>query len=356
MTSPRPLREVFSGRRILVTGHTGFKGSWLLLWLHEMGADVTGYALAPDYDRSHFELAELASHVNHVEADLRDADALGRVFADSRPEMVFHLAAQALVRRSYDDPKTTFETNVQGSVNLLEAVRSCADVGALVYATSDKCYLNLGLDRGYTEADALGGTDPYSASKAAAEMVFSAYQHSFFKDRAGLGVASVRAGNVIGGGDWAEDRLIPDCVRALDKGTPIELRNPDSTRPWQHVLDSLNGYLQLAAALQDDPGKFSGAWNFGPEEGDGLTVRQLAEKATTLWGGGEIIAAPSDDDPFEHPVLRLNIDKAKDALGWCPQWGTERTTRESIQWYKEVLNGKSAWQVSHQQIESFEKN
>lgn len=346
--------DIFKGRRVLVTGHTGFKGSWLALWLNQLGADVTGYALAPEYERSHFELLGLANHIHHIEADLRDMDALAIAFDEAKPEFVFHLAAQALVRRSYDDPLETFSTNLLGAANVLEAVRLREGIRALVFITSDKSYLNKEWVWGYRENDELGGHDPYSASKAGAEMAFAAYQHSFFKNRQDFGAASARAGNVIGGGDWAEDRIVPDCVRALEARKPIILRNPDATRPWQHVLDPLNGYLKLAAVLANYPKIFSGAWNFGPEVGAGLTVGELAERAVKYWGGGTVEVERPKDAPFEHRLLQLNIDKAKLELEWRPKWHSERAIQESVNWYKAVIGGKTAWEVSRAQIKTFQ--
>ena len=240
----------FKGRRVFITGHSGFKGSWLAFLLNEIGAEVFGYALPPVGKNNHFELLGLAQLIEHVEADIRDEEKLTAAMGEIQPEFVFHLAAQALVRHSYSDPKTTFETNVMGSVNLLEAVRKCESVRSLVYITSDKCYENREWLWGYRENDQLGGHDPYSASKASAEMVFSAYARSFFFDRPDLGAASARAGNVIGGGDWAVDRIIPDCIRAIESDKPIHLRNPFATRPWQHVLEPIAGYLLLAAQLR----------------------------------------------------------------------------------------------------------
>ncbi|MBC8337545.1 MAG: CDP-glucose 4,6-dehydratase [Alphaproteobacteria bacterium] len=348
------LQDSFKGRRVLVTGHPGFKGSWLALWLNELGAEVTGYALAPEYERSHFELLGLEKHIRHIEADIRDTEALGRAFDEAKPEFVFHLAAQALVRRSYDDPLTTFSTNVLGASNVLEEIRNHADIRALIFVTSDKCYLNKEWVWGYRENDELGGHDPYSASKAGAEMAFAAYQHSFFQDREAFGAASVRAGNVIGGGDWAEDRIIPDCIRALEAGNPIKLRNPDATRPWQHVLDPLNGYLTLAAALADKPEDFSGSWNFGPEVGAGLTVGDLGQRAAKLWGGGTVEVDRPEGALFEHRLLQLNIDKVKLELDWHPKWHSERAIGESIDWYKKVIGGKTAWDVSRAQIHAYE--
>lgn len=348
-----PLREIFAGKRVLVTGHTGFKGSWLALWLRDLGAEVTGYALAPDYDGSHFELLDLGRDVRHVVGDVRDLAHLKRIVDEARPEIVFHLAAQALVRHSYNEPKATFDTNVGGSVNLLEAVRLCNDVRALVFITSDKAYLNKEWPWGYRENDELGGHDPYSASKAGAEMAFMAYRHSFFERRDGLGTAVTRAGNVIGGGDWAVDRIIPDCMRALRDGQPIRLRNPLATRPWQHVLDPLHGYLRLAQALLTDPKRYTGPWNFGPELDRGLTVREVAERAMALWGGGKIVVEKETSAPFEHHLLQLSIDKAKLDLDWRPKWSSERAIAETVNWYKRITSGEAARAVSMAQIAAF---
>ena len=347
------LQEVFQGRRVLVTGHTGFKGSWLSLWLHELGAEVTGFALAPEYSRSHFELIGLKRRLNHVEADLRDQVAVQRVFDSARPEIVFHLAAQSLVRRSYQNPKITFDTNVLGAVNLLESICKSNDVKSLIFVTSDKCYSNKEWVWGYRENDELGGHDPYSASKAAAEMVFRAYHHSFFQAKADFGSASVRAGNVIGGGDWAADRIVPDCVKALESGLPIKVRNPLSTRPWQHVLDPLHGYLRLAAKLLERPSDFSGAWNFGPELSGTWTVQELAEMAIGIWGAGEIKIQDIDNAPFEHRLLQLNIDKSKLELGWKPCWSSDQAISRAIGWYKQVDMGDPPEAVSLSQISAF---
>jgi len=348
-----PLTEVFAGKRVLVTGHTGFKGSWLALWLKELGADVSGIALAPEYEGSHFELLGLDREIRHTIGDIRDLDALARAAQDVQPDIVFHLAAQALVRRSYDDPKTTFDTNVGGSVSVLEVVRHCDSVQALVIITSDKAYLNKEWPWGYRENDELGGHDPYSASKAGAEMACMAYRHAFFERRHELGVATTRAGNVIGGGDWADDRIIPDCMRALRDGRPIKLRHPIATRPWQHVLDPLNGYLQLAAALLREPKRYSGSWNFGPELEKSLNVREVAEHAVSLWGSGHVEESPETDAPFEHRLLQLSIDKAKLDLGWRPRWSSVAAIEQTVDWYRRVNAGETAATVSVSQIQAF---
>jgi len=244
--------DIYRNKKVLITGHTGFKGTWMSLLLKEMGAKVCGFSLAPESTPNHFNLLNLESNIKHVVGDIRDLDALDRVMQDFQPEFVFHLAAQALVKESYVNPVSTFDTNIMGSVNLLEAVRKCDSVRSLVYITSDKCYENVEWIWGYRENDQLGGRDPYSASKGAAEIVFSAYARSFFSQRENLGAATTRAGNVIGGGDWAADRIIPDCIRAIQDGSPIKLRNPNATRPWQHVLEPISGYLTLGVKLYND--------------------------------------------------------------------------------------------------------
>ena len=344
------LLSSFEGRRVLITGHTGFKGSWLSFMLHESGADVLGYALPPDKEKSHFSLLGLSDKIHHVEADIRDAEKLDSCMKEFQPEFVFHLAAQALVRPSYQDPKTTFDTNITGSVNLLEAVRHCESVRSLVYITSDKCYENNNWVWGYRENDQLGGHDPYSASKAAAEIVFSAYARSFFTDRKELGAASARAGNVIGGGDWSEDRIIPDCIRAIETGKPIQLRSPNATRPWQHVSEPLSGYLLLALRLRDEPRTYSNAWNFGPSSSEVCTVLEVAEHIVARMGRGEIKITDSDSNQHEAKLLQLNCDKARQILGWSPQWNVEKALNTTADWYKEISIGKDASDVSRQQI------
>ena len=342
--------SVFKGRRVFVTGHTGFKGSWLTFLLNEIGAEVLGYALPPVGKKNHFDFLGLAQTISHVEADIRDEEKLTATMSKFQPEFVFHLAAQALVRPSYYDPKSTFETNVIGSVNLLEAVRKCESVRSLVYITSDKCYENLEWVWGYRENDRLGGHDPYSASKASAEIVFSAYARSFFFDRPKFGAASTRAGNVIGGGDWAVDRIIPDCVRAIESEQPIDLRNPSATRPWQHVLEPLSGYLLLAARLWKEPSAFSGSWNFGPPSKEVRTVLEVAEHLIARFGRGRVNCESSAKNPHEAGLLQLNCDKAHQKLGWYPRWDFERTLDMTADWYKNVQGGEDAKKVTRQQL------
>jgi CDP-glucose 4,6-dehydratase len=342
--------STFKGRRVFITGHTGFKGSWLAFLLNEVGAEVFGYALPPVGKKNHFELLGLAQSIRHVEADIRDEEKLTAVMSEFQPEFVFHLAAQALVRPSYSDPKATFEINVMGSVNLLEAVRKCESVRSLVYITSDKCYENMEWLWGYRENDRLGGHDPYSASKASAEMVFSAYARSFFFERPELGAASTRAGNVIGGGDWAVDRIIPDCVRAIESEKPIHLRNPSATRPWQHVLEPLSGYLLLAAQLRKEPSAYAGSWNFGPPSKEVRTVLEVAEHLVARFGRGSINCESSAVQHHEANLLQLNCDRAHQMLGWYPRWDFERTLDMTADWYKHSHTSAGAKNITRQQL------
>jgi CDP-glucose 4,6-dehydratase len=352
--------DFFKGRSVLVTGHTGFKGSWLALWLHELGAAVTGLALPPNTAPSHIELIGLKGLIHHIEGDIRDLETVKKAFDIAKPEIVFHLAAQPIVRESYDDPKTTFDTNIGGTVNVLEAIRHCPTVKAAVVVTSDKCYENKEWVWGYRENDPMGGHDPYSASKGAMEIVCSAYLRSYF-NKIGrgphLGFATARAGNVIGGGDWAKDRIIPDCVRALSKNEPIIIRNPKATRPWQHVLDPLSGYLFLVKRLLADPDHFSGSWNFGPVESGQIKVIELAEKFIKAWGGGQIEAPPSENNaPHEAHLLKLCIDKAIHELRWKPSLDSESAIDWTVDWYKVWHEKKSDLRViSIDQINKFEK-
>lgn len=345
--------SIFRGKRVLVTGDTGFKGAWLSLWLSQLGAQVCGYALPPERADDHFNLLKLRERITHQDGDIRDLQQLQAFFEHAQPEFVFHLAAQALVRRSYREPKETFDTNIGGSVNVLECVRATPTVRSLVYITSDKCYRNREWVWGYRENDELGGRDPYSASKAAAELVFSAYGDSYFQARDNFGFASVRAGNVIGGGDWSEDRIVPDCVRALSQSQPIVLRRPQATRPWQHVLEPLGGYLMLAAALHREPKRFSSAWNFGPALEANRTVLDLAQAVVAEWGGGRIEVESSDADPHEAGLLHLSCDKAHHVLGWQPRWDFTRTVRETIAWYRAMASSTDAFEVGAAQIRTY---
>lgn len=348
-----PPFAIFRGARVFVTGDTGFKGSWLSLWLHLLGAEVVGYSLPPVTGQNHFRLLGLDKKIHHVNGDIRDLSAIKKEMGRFRPTFLFHLAAQSLVRRSYEDPKTTFDTNIGGSMNVLEAARSIPSIRSLVYVTSDKCYKNKEWVWGYRENDELGGGDPYSVSKAAAELVFSSYRDVFFKSRPRFGMASVRAGNVMGGGDWSPDRIVPDCVRALQKKRPIVLRYPKATRPWQHVLDPLYGYLFLATQLFSSPNHYSGSWNFGPREEASRNVKELAETIVRLWGGGQIRLAPVKPHLHEASFLYLNCEKAHQQLGWFPQWDFERSVRETVSWYRQVSEKREAFDLSKRQIETY---
>ena len=343
----------FKNKSVLVTGHTGFKGSWLSLWLYELGAKVTGLGLSPNTEPSHFELIRLQDLIAHTEGDIRNDEVVRRAFEKAKPEIVFHLAAQPLVRDSYDDPKTTFDTNIGGTVNVLEAIRSCSSVKAAVVVTSDKCYENKECVWGYRENDPMGGHDPYSASKGATEIVCASYFRSFFAKKAlgpHIGFATARAGNVIGGGDWAKDRIIPDCIRALSKGEPIGVRNPNATRPWQHVLDPLSGYLLLTQRLLEDPERFSGSWNFGPIENSHIRVIDIVNKFIAAWGDGKTQTIPSEANvPHEAHLLRLCIDKAIHELQWKPLLGGGDSIDWTVGWYK-------AWHISNNDLRSLSLN
>ncbi len=334
----------FDGRKVLVTGHTGFKGAWLAAWLGRLGAEVTGYATAPPTRPSLFEALALEQQLRHVVADVRNRDRLAAEMMAARPSVVFHLAAQSLVRRAYMTPHETFETNVMGTVNVLEAARACDSVEAVVIVTSDKCYQNLEQGRAFREDDAMGGRDPYSASKGAAELVTAAYRASFFERAGSAGVASVRAGNVIGGGDWAADRIIPDCVRALAADEPIVVRNPDTVRPWQHLLEPLSGYLQLAALMLDGGAEHREAWNFGPHDHDSdRTVSWVVERFLDEWGEGSwVTPAAGGTEPHEAHLLSVDSSKARARLGWAPVWGASEAVRHTTAWYRDHARGLTA--------------
>lgn len=322
--------ETYAGRRVLVTGHTGFKGSWLCAWLVRLGARVSGLSLPPDTTPSHWDLLQL-KQVDGYTIDLRDAEGVARVVARSAPEIIFHLAAQPLVRRSYREPGDTFATNVTGLVNLFEAVRRLDAPCALVNATTDKVYRPPSPAGGHREADPLGGHDPYSTSKACAELISECWRASYFRAR-NVGLATARAGNVIGGGDWAEDRLVPDFVRAACRGESLRLRHPGAVRPWQHVLEPLSGYLLLGdALLRGEP--VDEAWNFGPESTAELTVGALAERIGDAWPGTRIDFDPGPH-PHEAPTLGLDSSKATERLGWRPVWDSEVTVSRTINWYR----------------------
>jgi CDP-glucose 4,6-dehydratase len=329
------LAESYAGHSVFVTGHTGFKGAWLAEWLGIMGAQVTGYALDPPTRPNLFDALDLGSRLRHVVADVRDRERLAAEVQAAQPSVIFHLAAQAIVRRAYAEPRETFETNIMGTVNVLEAARACPSVRAVVIVTSDKCYQNHEADQAFRETDAMGGRDPYSASKGCAELVTAAYRESYFAD--GASVASVRAGNVIGGGDWAVDRIIPDSVRALAAAAPIVVRNPEAVRPWQHVLEPLSGYLRLAALMMRDGRRYDGAWNFGPaDQGGEQPVRWVVERFLAEWGSGTWTApAGAAREPHEAHRLSLDSTKAREQLGWAPVWDAQTAVRRTATWYRE---------------------
>lgn len=347
---------IYRGKKVLVTGHTGFKGAWLCEWLIKLGAQVAGFSLDNVSYPSLFEVNGLATRLKHFEGDVRKLDSIQNAVNEFQPEIVFHLAAQSLVRKSYDEPVSTFDTNVMGTVNVLEAIRFCKSVQAAVLVTTDKCYENTGSEFGYRETDHLGGKDPYSASKAAAEIVIHSYARSFF-NHADVKIASVRAGNVVGGGDWAEDRIIPDCIRAWSQGQPLQLRNPDSVRPWQHVLEPLSGYLLLGAKLlQGDQNAVGEAFNFGPEMEQCKTVKEVVLEMNKHWKRDvpyEVV--PSDSKKAEALLLRLNCDKAYNRLQWKPVLNFADTFLMTTEWYQSYYDNQGEpVPLTQMQISQFE--
>ena len=325
--------DVFKGKTVLVTGHTGFKGSWLSIWLKELGAKVIGYALEPYTSRDNFIVTKLENKITHIIGDIRDYDKLKRVFDIHKPEFVFHLAAQPIVLISYKEPKMTFDTNVGGTVNLLECCRNSNSVKVIVNVTTDKCYENREWIWSYRENDPMGGIDPYSSSKGCSELVTAAYRNSFFKKN-GVALASARAGNVIGGGDWQESRIMPDCYRALIQGKPISIRSPHAIRPWQHVLEPLSGYLLLAVKMSLDGEKYADVWNFGPNYSSVISVRELTEKVIKYWGSGRINITQQLNKPYEAKLLSLDISKARYLLNWEPSLNIDEAIKLTTEWYK----------------------
>lgn len=328
--------DIYKGRRVLITGHTGFKGSWLALWLCGMGAEVVGYSLAPDTEPNHFDLLDI--NCDSIIGDIRDRDKFKSVILKYQPEIIFHLAAQPLVRRGYREPVNTFETNVMGTINLLDSCRQPTSVRAVLVVTSDKCYENQQLNRGYHENDPLGGYDPYSASKGCAEIVTSSYRRSFFPTdqfgkRHNVLIASARAGNVIGGGDWSEDRLIPDIVKAVNKNEKVIIRNPVSTRPWQHVLESLTGYLILGQKILTGDVDCATAWNFGPYMDGELSVENMIKKMQQVWDKIDYRVSESNE-MHEAKLLQLDSTNARTILGWNQVWGADETVEKTCKWYK----------------------
>jgi len=342
----------WNGRRVLVTGHTGFKGSWLSLWLHSMGAEVTGLALPAPTDPSLFEAARIEEIVEHVVADVGDFAAVHSAFVRAKPELVFHLAAQPLVRRSYSDPVSTYATNVMGTVHVLEAARQTGGVKGIVCITSDKCYANREWIWPYRESDPMGGHDPYSSSKGCAELAAASWRSSFFETD-GPALATVRAGNVIGGGDWAEDRLIPDLIRAFEAGAAPLIRAPDAVRPWQHVLEALGGYIAIAERLMAGDRSFADAWNFGPSDDDARPVGWIVERMRAAWGDGDAPLLDSGPRPHEAGLLRLDSSKARAALGWRPALTLDRALEWIVAWHKAVGSGEDARAVTLAQIADY---
>lgn len=352
-------RDFWKGKRVFLTGHTGFKGSWISLWLQSLGAELTGFALPPHTEPSLFEKADVANGMRSINGDIRDLDVLMGAMKAAEPDIVIHMAAQALVRESYSSPLDTYSTNVMGTANVLEAIRNAPQVRAAVVVTTDKCYENREWCWGYREDDHLGGYDPYSSSKACTEIVTSAYRRSFFNpechEQHRVAVASVRAGNVIGGGDWTPDRLIPDLLSFLGRGESIPLRNPHATRPWQHVLEPLSGYLTLAESLfTDNNGAYSEAWNFGPADEDARPVEWIVNKMTEFWGGGSTWVRVEQPQPHEASYLKLDCSKARSRLNWMPRWSLEMALAAIIDWHRAYLAGDDMRAATLTQIQDFE--
>lgn len=351
------MKPSWKGKKVFLTGHTGFKGAWLSIWLESLGAKVTGYALKPPTKPSLYELAGLARRIKSNIGDVRDAAKLKRAMLAAKPEIVIHMAAQALVRESYRAPAETYSANVMGTVNLLEAVRACGAVRAVVNVTTDKCYENKEHLRGYKEGEPLGGYDPYSSSKACSELVTSAYRNSFFNTadykKHGVALASARAGNVIGGGDWAADRLIPDIIKAALRGEKVRIRNPYSIRPWQHVLEPLAGYLRLAEALYTHGPRYAGAWNFGPDAGDAKDVEWIVKRMFAAWPEAPGYVIDKGRHPHEANFLKLDSSKARRELGWTPRWHIGTAIDKIVAWTKAYKDGGDMREVCLGQISEY---
>lgn len=351
--------SIFRGKTILVTGHTGFKGSWLSIWLHSLGAKVVGYSLDPYCGKDNFVLSGIGSKIEaDVRGDLADRELLRSVFEQYQPEIVFHLAAQPLVRLSYDCPVETYQTNVMGTINVMQEVRSCRTTKVAVMITTDKCYENREQLWGYRENEAMGGYDPYSSSKGAAEIAINSWRRSFMNpsqyDKHGKSIASARAGNVIGGGDWALDRIIPDCIKAIESGQTIEIRSPQSIRPWQHVLEPLCGYLTLAAKMLENPAKYCDGWNFGPSSDSVVPVWDIAQMVVKHYGKGELKDISNPDELHEAKLLALDITKARFELGWTPRWDIEQTIAKTVEWYA-AYQTEDVYELCVNQIKEYAK-
>ena len=345
--------DFWRGKRVFLTGHTGFKGSWLSLWLQSMGAELHGLALTPPTTPNLFEVANVASGMGSTIGDIRDYETVRATMAAFKPDIVIHMAAQPLVRLSYSEPVATYATNVMGTVHVLEAARHAGTVGAIVNVTTDKCYENKEWAWGYREDEPMGGYDPYSNSKGCSELVTSAYRRSFFQAK-GIALASARAGNVIGGGDWALDRLVPDILQAFEKKQPVIIRNPNATRPWQHVLEPLSGYLALAEHLYSENGQqFAEGWNFGPHDDDARPVQWIVEHLVNSWGNGASWQLDGGEHPHEANYLKLDISKAKARLGWTPSWHLGTALEKITTWHHAWLAGKNMQQLCQQQIAEY---
>jgi len=353
-------KDFWQGKRVFLTGHTGFKGSWLSIWLHSLGAEVTGYALSPPTDPSLFDLARVSDLLLSNLGDIRNLESLKETMARARPEIVIHMAAQPIVLDSYKNPVETYAVNVMGTVHLLEAVRHCPGIKAVVNVTTDKCYENREWVWGYRENEPMGGYDPYSNSKACSELVTASYRDSFFSRREfpshGVALASARAGNVIGGGDWGKDRLVPDCIRALLKGEKIAIRSPMAVRPWQHVLEPLGGYLLLAQKLYEEGPDFADAWNFGPEDADARPVEWIVKRICTRWGEGAAYEIDPGDHPHEANYLKLDCSKARARLDWRPRWNLEEAVDRILEWVRAFRRGEDLQEVCRRQVREHEKD
>jgi CDP-glucose 4,6-dehydratase len=344
--------DFWRGKRVLLTGHTGFKGGWLSLWLQSLGAELSGFALAPPTEPNLFTVARVRDGMSSTIGDIRNLDAVTRAMVAFKPDIVIHMAAQPLVRLSYHEPVETYATNVMGTVHVLEAARRVGSVRCIVNVTTDKCYENREWAWGYREDEPMGGHDPYSNSKGCAELVTSAYRRSYFH-KSGPALASARAGNVIGGGDWAADRLVPDILRAFERDEPVVIRNPHSTRPWQHVLEPLSGYLVLAERLWNDGQAFAEGWNFGPQDDDARPVGWIVERMVESWGSGATWRLDAGEHPHEAHYLKLDISKARQRLGWRPRWKLDTALAKITQWHRAWLAQQDMQQICHGQISQY---
>lgn len=348
------MTNFWKGKRVLVTGHTGFKGSWLSLWLQSAGADLCGLALAPATEPDLYTLARVGDGMRSIQGDIRDYETVAGVFRQFKPEIVLHLAAQPLVRLSYSEPIMTYATNVMGTVHVLEAARHCDATRAIVNVTTDKCYENKEWLWGYREDEPMGGYDPYSSSKGASELVTSAYRQSYF-GTGDIALASARAGNVIGGGDWAQDRLVPDILRAFERNEPVVIRNPHATRPWQHVLEPLSGYLTLAERLYSEGQAFAEGWNFGPGEDDARPVQWIVERMVDKWGDNASWRLDTNTNPHEANFLRLDVSKAKTRLKWKPRWDLGEALNYIVEWHRAYVSKSDMQAVCLNQIKNYQE-